>query len=223
MDMSSATHAGRAQGANPHVELVSTRLLLAAGLIAGPLYMIIGTIQAVTRDGFDISRHAWSMLTLGSYGWVQTLNFLATGLLIIAAATGLRRATGSHWASRLLTVHGLGVMAAGVFVPDLALGFPPGAPEETQAISWHAIVHFTVGGLGFICFIAACFVMARMFSRYGDRARAGLSRVTGTIFLAAFAGIASGSTGPATLAFVGAILLSFVWLTATCHWAYARL
>jgi hypothetical protein len=193
-----------------------TRKLLLAGAVAGPLYMVTGLIQALTRDGFDLSRHAWSMLTLGTHGWVQTANFVVTGLLVVAAAVGLGRATGSRWTARLLAVHGLGMVAAGVFVPDPALGFPPDAPAGAGVLSWHGLAHFVAGGIGFACFVAACFVLARHLTRTGSRSWAVFSRVTGVLFLAAFAGIASGSTGPTTLAFVAAVLLSFVWLGSVC-------
>ncbi len=58
------------------------------------------------------------------------------------------------------------------------------------------MLHFMVGGVGFLCLIAACFVLARRFARAGQRGLAWFSRVTGVVFLAAFAGIASGSHGP---------------------------
>jgi hypothetical protein len=78
------------------------------------------------------------------------------------------------------------------------------------------MAHFMAGGIGFSCFIAACLVLARRFHRAGEQRWVIFSRVTGLLFLAAFIGIASGSTGPATLAFVVAVLLSWTWLTMVC-------
>jgi Protein of unknown function (DUF998) len=40
--------------------------------------------QMLVRDGFDIRRHALSLLTNGDLGWIQILNFVLTGLLVIA-------------------------------------------------------------------------------------------------------------------------------------------
>ena len=45
-----------------------TKSLLGYGVIAGPLYVIVALSQALTRDGFDLSRHAWSSLALGGPG-----------------------------------------------------------------------------------------------------------------------------------------------------------
>lgn len=198
------------------------RRRLAAGAAAGVVYLGVGAVQALFRPGFDVSRHAGSMLTLGDYGWIQTVNFVVTGLLLIAGAIGLgsvlaaspHGTAGAKWSARLLGIYGASFVLAGIFVPDPAQGFPPGAPAGPGPISWHGLAHFVAGGIGFLCFIAACFVLARRFSRNGLRGWAAWSRITGVLFLAAFLGIASGSAGPTVLAFVGAVLLSFGWLTA---------
>ena len=189
-----------------------TRSLLGYGIIAGPLYVVVALAQALTRDGFDLSRHAWSLLANGDLGWIQIANFIVTGLMIVAAAVGLRRATKSTWAPVLIGAYGLGMVSAGIFRADPAQGFPAGTPETTT-ISWHGMLHFMIGGVGFLCLIAACFVLARRFTRDGERGLAWFSRITGVFFLAAFAGIASGSHGPTTLAFVAAVLTVCAWLT----------
>jgi len=63
-----------------------TKALLACGVIAGPLFMVVSLVQAFTRPGFDLKRHAISMLSLGDLGWIQVTNFELTGLLAIALA-----------------------------------------------------------------------------------------------------------------------------------------
>jgi hypothetical protein len=42
--------------------------LLASGILAGPLFVAVGLIQAFTRVGFDLRRHALSLLSLGGWG-----------------------------------------------------------------------------------------------------------------------------------------------------------
>ena len=73
-------------------EIKVTKSLLTAGAIAGPVYLIVGLAQAFTRPGFDITRHALSLLSNGDLGWIQVTNFLVSGLLVIAGAIGMRRA-----------------------------------------------------------------------------------------------------------------------------------
>jgi hypothetical protein len=193
-----------------------TRTLLAYGVVAGPLYAAVGLTQALSRDGFDVGKHAWSLLTNGEYGWIQIANFIVTGLMTVAAAVGLRRALPAGrartWAPALIAVYGASLVGAGIFRADPAQGFPVGTPEVAP-ISWHGIVHFTLGGIGFLSLIVACFVLGSRFARDGRRDLAWFSRATGVFFFAGFAGIASGSHGPTTLLFVAAVLVVCAWLS----------
>ena len=111
----------------------ATRLLLGAGVIAGPLFVVTAGVQALTRDGFDLSHQPLSLLSLGDLGWVQITNFILAGLLSLAFAVGVARALvsdpGSKWAPRLLAVFGLGLIIGGAFMPDAALGYPIGTPD----------------------------------------------------------------------------------------------
>src|SRR5262245_1023505 len=102
-----------------------TRALLTCGVIAGPMYIIVGVIQMFIRPGFDIRRHALSLLSNGDLGWIQIANFLVTGLLVIAGALGMRRV--------LVGLYGLGLIGAGISRADPALGFPPGTPQDAIA------------------------------------------------------------------------------------------
>ena len=195
-----------------------TKSLLTCGIIAGPLYVILGLIQMVIRPGFDITRHSLSLLANGDLGWIQILNFLVTGMLLIAGAVGVKRALqsgrGSRWATRMLGLYGLGLMGAGIFSADPALGFPPGTPLENNPISWHGMLHFIVGTIGFIGFIAACLIFARRFTSLQNVGWAWYSLITGILFLAAFVGIASGSKGPFSIVFALAVVLGFTWISA---------
>ena len=102
-----------------------TNALLVCGMIAGPFYILVGLIQALTRPGFDILRHDLSLLANGNLGWIQITNLVLTGLLVGAFALGLRRALpagpGRTWGPLLLGVYGLGLIGAGSFESDAAL------------------------------------------------------------------------------------------------------
>jgi hypothetical protein len=193
-----------------------TRSLLGFGVLAGPFYLVVSLAQAFSRDGFDLSRHAWSLLANGDLGWIQITNFVLTGLMTVAAAVGLHRAgTPGRLAPALIAVYGASVVAAGIFRADPAQGFPVGAPE-TPEVTWHGTLHFVAGGIGFLCLIVACFVLAGRLSRAGARGLAWFSRITGVAFFAGFAGIASGSHGPTTLAFVVAVVIVWIWFATVC-------
>ena len=196
-----------------------TRTLLACGAAAGPFYLLTGLAQVLTRPGFDIRRHALSLLSNGEFGWVQIGNFLLSGALVIAGAAGARRALPSGPGARsgplLLAVYGLGLIGAGCFIADPGRGFPPGTPEAATAMSRGGLLHFVFGGLGFYALIGACFVFGWRFAKWARRGWAVYSVLTGVAFFVAFAAIASGSTATTTmLAFYAAIAWVWKWHTA---------
>jgi hypothetical protein len=82
-------------------------------------------------------------------------------------------------------------------------------------VSWHGAVHFVVAAIAFLALVAACFVFARRFASLGQRGWAVYCATTGAVFLAAFAGIASGSgTAALNVAFAAAVVLGWTWLSA---------
>lgn len=201
-----------------------TSVLLSCGIIAGPIYIIVGAIEAFTRPGFDPTRHDLSLLSNGNLGWIHISLFLLTGLMTIAGAVGMRQilagSRGGTWGPLLVGIYGLGLVGAGFFVADPALGFPPGTPANAHSISWHGLLHFVSGAIGFIGLIAACFVFARRFVVQGQRGWAIYSVVTGVFFFAAFVGIATGSNASGAiatfviLAFTVAVVIGWAWISA---------
>jgi hypothetical protein len=193
-----------------------TRSLLGYGVIAGPFYVAVSLAQALTRAGFNVSRHEWSLLANGSLGWIQVANLILSGAMSIAFAIGLRRTAGQRWAPRLVAAYGLGLVGAGVFRADPSLGFPPGTPDGPGPVSWHGLLHFGCAGIGFLSMIAACLVTARAFARQGRRGWAAFSAGTGVAFLGAFAGVASSGSGQPVLiyTFTAAVVLVWAWMSA---------
>ena len=184
-----------------------TRSLLGYGAIAGPFYVVVSLAQALTRPGFDLTRHEWSLLATGPSGWIQTANLVVSGLMVVAGAIGIRR-TGLKWGAILLVGYGIGLVGAGFFTADPADGFPIGTPAgRATSVSWHGMLHLVMGGIGFLCLISACFVLARTVLPW-------FSRITGVVFFASFAGIASGAGNVAfNLAFTAAVVLASAWLS----------
>ena len=84
-----------------------TRSMLGYGVVAGPFYVAVSLAQAAVRDGFDLTRHEWSLLANGPGGWIQITNLILTGLMVAAAAYGYRRSfsTGYGTMPRLLRGH----------------------------------------------------------------------------------------------------------------------
>jgi hypothetical membrane protein len=192
-----------------------TAALLAAGVVAGPLYVTVSLTQALTRPGFELTRHPWSALANGDLGWIQVTNLIVTGLLVIAFTVGLRRVLtegrASRWAPRLIALYGLSLVAAGIFRADPVEGFPLGTPATT--ISGHGLVHLSAGAVGFGCLTAACVLLARRFAPT-SRAWAIWTGGAGIAFLGAFVGIASGAGSRTSISvFVVAVLIIWTWFT----------
>lgn len=142
-----------------------TRMLLACG-VAGPvLFLALVLIPGATRPGYSAWRNAANQLALGGQGWVQTINFFVSGLLLLGFALGLRQAfrsgRGFAWAPRLVAGIGVSLLLLGVFPVNPGLGYPPGAPAT---YSLHGAVHFVLGTLLFGQLSAVCFLLARRFA-----------------------------------------------------------
>jgi hypothetical protein len=198
-----------------------TRSLLGYGVLAGTVFEASILIQGLTRHGFRIAHDDASLLSNGPLGWIQIATFLVSGAMTIACALGMRRAladrVGGTWGPRLIAVYGAALMAAGLLRADPAGGFGPGAPAGKAAhVSWHGAGHLVSGSIGFTALIVACFVLARYFTRERRRGLAIYSRITGLAFLAAFAGVTTGSSSSAiVLPFYAGVLIAWIWIAVT--------
>lgn len=100
-----------------------TRSLLGWGVGAGVFYLAVGVTQGLIRDGFSFAEHPLSLLMLGDLGWIQMTNLILTGLMVIAAAIGFRRAMKPHSRAMrtglALGTYGLALLGAGIFPPPI--------------------------------------------------------------------------------------------------------
>lgn len=185
---------------------------LLAGMTAGPLFLGVATVQGLVREGFGFTRNAFSQLALGGPGWIQTVNFVLAGVLLMVGAIGLRRllrgGAGERWAPVLIGVFGASFLAAAVFRADAGAGFPAGSPE-TGTLSGHGAVHMFSGMIGYLALCAAFVILARPLAARGYRAWALFSRLAPALVLAGFA-----ASGSYVLAFTVGAGFGLCWLTA---------
>jgi hypothetical protein len=149
-------------------QTLPTRALLACGVVGGPIYVIVTLAQALTRDGFDMREHRFTLLTTGDLGWIHQSNMVLVGALTVLFAIGvsqmLRKGRGAVWAPRLLGLFGLAYIVGGVLTSDPVAGFPPGATAEMVHRTVQASVQNASRGTSTLLLIATSLVIARCFA-----------------------------------------------------------
>jgi uncharacterized protein DUF998 len=207
--------------------------LLYAG-VAGPiLFILVFLIEGATRPGYSVWRNFVSQLATGPGGWVQVINFLMCGSLVVLFAIGLRmtiRGTrGSIGLPLLLGLFGVDLMVAGLFSTDPALGYPPGAAQVHTA---HGMVHGFAGLGAFTLLPAAAFVASWHFAAdRGERSWfvyslvVGVVLMTGFIVFTAISAMDSAGTwhnAPTGIAQRAVIITGWTWI-ASVAWHHMRM
>jgi hypothetical protein len=143
----------------------TSRPLLVAGVIGPLLFIVVFLVEGITRPGYSAWRHYVSQLATGDGGWVQVVNFLVCGALVVCFAFGLRQALGpgrgSLAAPVLVGLFGSALIIAGIFSTDPALGYPVGAPLVHTT---HGLIHGLAGLAAFSLLPASALVIAWRFS-----------------------------------------------------------
>jgi hypothetical protein len=152
---------------------MTTRALLLCGAIAGPMYVAVTLVQALTRDGFDMKEHRFTLLTAGELGWIHQLNMVLVGLLSVVLAIGVRRTMrtgrGAIWAPRLLALFGLAYVVGGLLTSDPVVGFPVGTTGEMVQKTWQGAVQNASRGVSTLLLIATSLVVSARFAAEGRR------------------------------------------------------
>lgn len=163
----------------------SRRLL--ASVVSPVLFLVVSALQMPFNTGFDLTKHAFSYLSIGETGPLQQVNFIVMGVLNVVAATALPGVITGRLgvaAGVLLAIDGAGQIVAGLFTLDPSFGFPPGAPAGMpQTITLHGNLH----GLGFtlsmVSWVALFIVLAIRHVRAGERGWAAASVVAAIALL----------------------------------------
>ncbi|MDQ3966626.1 MAG: DUF998 domain-containing protein, partial [Actinomycetota bacterium] len=125
---------------------------LAAAGIAGPvMFAMVALVHSLLRQDHNLVEHPISALAAGTSGWVQNVNFLLFGLLMIAYAIGLHLGVRPGRAGvvgfAFLVLSGIGLMWGGVFPATDATG----TFDEDRLLHIPGfIMTFLGGGIGLI-------------------------------------------------------------------------
>jgi hypothetical protein len=155
---------------------------------------------------------------------LNILNLLVFGCFMLMFSFGLRRAIrtgrGAKWGPILSGVIGISLIAAGLFVIDPNLGYPPGS---TPVQSWHGSIHDLSGAVLFGSLTALCFVFARRFSGNRQTVWAVFSAAAGGLVLLAFVAcsvmVSLTFSGAVTVHYSG--LLERISMMTGCAWISA--
>ena len=147
------------------------------------------------------------------------VNFIVTGVLVLACAFGLSSAVraygASFWAPVLIGTYAVGLIGAGVFVTDVT-----GIREEPASNKRgpHAILHDLFSLVVFLSLFAACFLFARLFSISGASGWAAYSAISGILFGVGFILFAQAFAGAGKLTKVSGLLqrmtiaIGWIWI-----------
>lgn len=200
-----------------------TKSLLGWGVVAGPFYLIVGLAQALLVPGFDLSRHALSLLLLGELGWIQAANLCLSGLMVLAAAVGFARLMprrANIWAGVFLGLYGLSLFAAAIFPPDPMAGFPIGGTDATTP-SMSGLLHLIAGAIGFVSLAVAAVIVGAWLRRIGRRAAAATSWIAAGIIVLGFLAGAALAMVPAGVGLLWlAVVAGWAWLAIASYTAY---
>ena len=197
-------------------QTLPTRALLACGVVAGPMYVMVTMIEALTRDGFDLRQHRFSWLTAGDLGWIHQSAMVLVGVLTVLLAVGVsqmpRTGRGAVWGPRLLGLFGVAYVIGGVLRADPVAGFPPGTTPEMVHTTWQGAVQNASRGVSSLFLIATSLVFAGWFAAQGRRGWAWFyATAIPAVFIALTAvGLVIGGN-PVALAF---LMTPWIWVTA---------
>jgi hypothetical membrane protein len=182
-----------------------TKLLLACGVVAGPLFIGVSLVLGAMRPSYDPIATPISLLALGEQGWIQTLSFLVCGALLFAFAVGVWRVAsgqpmGSKLGPTLVGFAGLDLIGAGVF---------------TTGDQRHELVSIAL----FVSLPVTCLAFAASFRRQQSTNWAWYSLGTGVVVAAGVVALIAAFTSSGPLADVAGLIqrltigVWFAWVT----------
>jgi hypothetical protein len=192
-------------------------LAAGAGMIGAVLFVSVFTVYGWLYPGYSSTRMFVSELSLGPHGWVQILNFVLTGTLVLAFGRGLAAHFSTGAASRagpvLVQIIGVSLIASGPFITD------PSAVFEQSSV--HGVVHGIFGALVFTFAPLTCFVFYRRFRRDPLwRPLTGWTLATGVVLTSGI-GVLRISQQPGSGLFEWKGLVQRVLLVAFMTWIFA--
>lgn len=142
---------------------LALRLCLWAGIVGPIFFLLVVLLDGWLTPGYSAMTEVISFLELGPAGWIQSLNFVLTGLLFILFAAGffqwMRPRSSAWWlyaTTVLIALSGVGMIMAGTILPE--------APGTTQ-VTVRYILHTVAFSAVFLPLGLACLFVGGKFIR----------------------------------------------------------
>ena len=153
------------------------QILLLCGSVSGPLLALTFLAQIIFQRNYHPIRQLASTLALHEYGWIQQINYIVTGSLIIACAFGffhiLNMGDFSIVGAACIGSFETGLVGGGFFIADN----PEIKQRSPRGIAHDLFSLVALGGL-FIGF----FAFRQMFIAAGEYSWATYSMLSGILF-----------------------------------------
>ncbi len=169
---------------------INTKIPLLCGVIAYPLFILVVLTEGILRPDYSSLLHPLSSLSIGETGWIQIVNFILAGILLVVFSFGLKQIfitpNENFRGPLLIRLVGIGLIGAGIFVTDPIYGYPIDKPLLLRQFTFHGHLHDGFSMLVFICMPWACFVFRKYFISNGMKGWAYYSAFTGYAMVASF-------------------------------------
>ncbi len=134
-----------------------------AGMLGTLLFVAVFTIEGWLRPGYDPAGMYISALSLGPRGFIQIVNFIALGVLLLVFARGVAAELGKSATVgvAILACIAIGFVGSGPFVMD-PVTVPP------ALMSAHSKIHYLLGAIVFGLGPVSCFAFFSHFSKAPD-------------------------------------------------------
>lgn len=142
-----------------------SRLMEWAGIVGPILFVVVFTLEGWLRPEYDTATMYVSELAFGPRGWIQTVNFIVFGLLLLvftrSMADSFSSGKGAKAGTILIVIIAVCYLVFGVFIMD-----PVGTPQNQMTLP--GLVHGLLGELVLVLMPISCFVF---WHRFREEAR----------------------------------------------------
>jgi hypothetical protein len=165
-----------------------TSLLLLGGPLGCALAILVFLTLGFTRANYSSLKHPVSSLALDHLGWIESLSFILSGILVFIFSFGLdrtlREVKGGRWTASFLSAVGIGLIGAGIFKTDPIYGYPMDEPLLLEQTTLTGKLHELLSVFVFIGLPVAAFRFTLQFAEMGERGWANYSLFSGIAVLA---------------------------------------